>query len=754
MKKSFYYLAVFLWSFAMIYWSISASAQSFFQGTGLVEKPTVTATAGGTTTLTKDSNTVQRFTGSSSQVVTLPDATTIPTGRYFFIANDATAGTISVNDKSNTLVAVVRPGSSSSFRLTAAAASNGTWTTENNYTVASNGGVVFSYSAGGISAAAATNLSWDASNVALNISGPINLKKAGLTNIELNDVVTEANVTGVVNGGLLSINATNTLFDLSAGEGHIVDSTTTPEKFIQIEWSSFTAQSVSGGVASRDFTYILLSEDGTIYQQATEPTPQERRDRIYIGRLNHNNRTSITGASSIPPIAKQVGSQLYDLTSALGSFNISGNVFSANGASMQISKSAGVLFQQSFNWKNSEKNPSTIALDVSTPQNFRYATATTLSGATTATITGAFYDNAGTITSIAGSNNQATVQRIFLLSSGNTIIQYGQTVYGTLADAIANIPYESFTVNPNISAGFGFLQGYLAVTKGATDLSNTSSARFLTAGKFGGGATSGGGGTSTLQSAYNNSPAQPQITVTSTLGALNIADASSTIGSIFRVTDNGASTRYFDVAAAGISTSGNAQISGLTTAGPVTTSSAGLLSSSATLVETFGGTNQSSYTTGDTLYASASNTLSKRAVGATKTALTVSGGVPVWDTTITSDNGSTNMRMEWARIVADAACSIASDISMSSNWITSCTRNATASYTLGMSWTEVPTCNVTAARALDNTRYTVSAWISAISKTSITIQWAANDDQQATILAAIAVADDSGSFALQCIGPR
>lgn len=49
-----------------------------------------------------------------------------------------------------------------------------------------------------------------------------------------------------------------------------------------------------------------------------------------------------------------------------------------------------------------------------------------------------------------------------------------------------------------------------------------------------------------------------------------------------------------------------------------------------TLGATNGGTSQSAYTTGDTLYASASNTLSKLSVGSTGQVLTVSGGVPTW----------------------------------------------------------------------------------------------------------------------------
>jgi hypothetical protein len=45
---------------------------------------------------------------------------------------------------------------------------------------------------------------------------------------------------------------------------------------------------------------------------------------------------------------------------------------------------------------------------------------------------------------------------------------------------------------------------------------------------------------------------------------------------------------------------------------------------------TYGGTNQSTYTTGDLLYASGTNTLSKLAIGSSTQVLTVTGGVPVW----------------------------------------------------------------------------------------------------------------------------
>lgn len=55
-----------------------------------------------------------------------------------------------------------------------------------------------------------------------------------------------------------------------------------------------------------------------------------------------------------------------------------------------------------------------------------------------------------------------------------------------------------------------------------------------------------------------------------------------------------------------------------------------LLTTGAAVTATQGGTSQTTYTTGDILYASASNTLSKLGIGTTGQVLTVTGGVPTW----------------------------------------------------------------------------------------------------------------------------
>ncbi len=105
--------------------------------------------------------------------------------------------------------------------------------------------------------------------------------------------------------------------------------------------------------------------------------------------------------------------------------------------------------------------------------------------------------------------------------------------------------------------------------------------------------------------------------------------ASSTIGA-------GGQTTGLTVSG-GATTTGNQYIGGTLNAGATTLSS---LTLTTALSATNGGTGQSSYTTGDILYASGANTLSKLPIGNAGEVLKIAGGIPSWGTDLSSGGGT------------------------------------------------------------------------------------------------------------------
>lgn len=96
------------------------------QGPALIEGFTSITSAAGTTTLTVASQTKQIVTGSTTQTIVLPDATTLPLGRRFFIINKS-SGTVTVNASGGGLLGTVTGDSQAEVHLRAAGSAAGTW---------------------------------------------------------------------------------------------------------------------------------------------------------------------------------------------------------------------------------------------------------------------------------------------------------------------------------------------------------------------------------------------------------------------------------------------------------------------------------------------------------------------------------------------------------------------------------------------------------------------------------------------------
>jgi hypothetical protein len=138
--------------------------------------------------------------------------------------------------------------------------------------------------------------------------------------------------------------------------------------------------------------------------------------------------------------------------------------------------------------------------------------------------------------------------------------------------------------------------------------------------------SSGGTGQITASAAFN---ALSPITSTGDLIIGNGTNSATRLAigtNAYVLTSNGTTASWQPTSYAGAVTSFQTSISGLTPS----TATTGVVTLAGTVGATSGGTSQSTYTTGDLLYASATNTLSKRAIGTTGYQLTVVSGIPTW----------------------------------------------------------------------------------------------------------------------------
>ena len=574
----------------LIFTSI-AGAQTYIKGPALVEGFSEIATSAGTTTLTKGSQTNQFFTGTSTQTIVLPDATSLPLGRYFLIQNKST-GNITVNMNGGSLLTTVEPESQVKVTVTNIVSPAGVWNVSNSggltgvlgvdkggtgldATTPANGsllignGIDFSLAtltgtanqvnvtngAGTITLSGPQDLATTSSPTFASpiISGDITLSNGSFDNEKVGDLLTVLSSTGVRSGSVMSVNGgDNTKFDISSGVGYIINYSTPGAPTIdRIAIGPFTAQTVTN-LASTDFTWVMINSSGAIVQQSAVPTATQRRQNIVLGRLNHSNRTSLLFTNTLPDFEFSPISQLGDLMDSLGPFNISGNVIIANGANLNLNKSAGTIFHKSFNYSSNTNSPHIVSLGGLTAFSFAYQNQTGGPGTVVSAVDPTTYDVGGTTTTVPNPGSTATVQRVYLFGSNTLRIQRGQATYTNLSAAVQGFNTEPFVISPIIE-NFSVLVAYIAIQKNCTSLQDTSCAKIIPAGKFGSTA-SGGGGTTNLQQAYLNST-QPQITVDSTQLGVQIRDASTPIvSSLFAVQNNAGTSSYLGVDVNGLST--------------------------------------------------------------------------------------------------------------------------------------------------------------------------------------------------------
>lgn len=317
------------------------------------------------------------------------------------------------------------------------------------------------------------------------------LVSVGTPTLDVREVASATISTGITAGGDLSVNAVSpSALDIAPFVGYITSFTADPfnPTITRVNYPGGTFEMDAGALA-RTATAWLMDASFNVTQQATPPTNEQRRTHLFLGVTAQVGGVIIVD-QSLPVILQQPANQFTDLLTALGAFSISGNVVTPNGVNLMINQSSGELFSQAFNHfagavqTNDPHVSTTIA---QTPASFRYVTQNAPTfGPLRTTIDVANYDVGGVVTPIGGGAGSSTIHRVYLFPNNTAteqlVIQYGQTSYSSLANAVAAIGAGTFVPNPLMRAAA--LIGYIAAIRTATDLSNATQATFVAAGKF------------------------------------------------------------------------------------------------------------------------------------------------------------------------------------------------------------------------------------------------------------------------------
>lgn len=350
------------------------------------------------------------------------------------------------------------------------------------------------------------------------------------------------NGTGVLRGGIISL-LSGTEIEGNAGFGEIVFTDNPVGNIaIPVSWDDFT-YTVDTSV---DGIYVLICDDSGVFSQVLIDNYNEatRRDYLTFGTftVSANVTTSCTPfvLSSNEPLQ-----QFFDLLNCLGTIRCKGLDVSPTGANLQVNLSSGIIHAVGSGAQLGGRSQNLTSVNGQSPMVFDRLLGKTntkpVGGTRVDVIDPDFWDDGSGSPVSVGGVNKATIKYVFLLPSPNVAVavMYGQSVYNTLADAVAAGADDNIEV-PELYAKNALLVGRIAVISGASDLSNPDQARFLGGAKFGsglaGGSTGGsGGGGNVIGAASSNAGEVPTFADASGLVLDSNSDVSALSGVLSRI---------------------------------------------------------------------------------------------------------------------------------------------------------------------------------------------------------------------------
>jgi hypothetical protein len=315
--------------------------------------------------------------------------------------------------------------------------------------------------------------------------------------------------TGLLNGGLITTQS-STVYQVSSGSGIIVDLNASlndnPYPTVQyLNWPNLTG-SISAFTSSYQQLFVGIDNTNNLYAQGTPFYNGQVDTLIPVGDVFFQNGSTINGVKTAPGLAYGWKQRSNVFISAFGPLKLSGFTLAASGSSTgSLIIGSGTAFADGQNYTVDPDNPSYI-IDSGTNVSkiFRYYQSgstwvyQTNAGAGFGAIDPANYSNNGTLTGVGAGN--WSIQRVFWFPNSVTkaiVVYYGNAIYATEAEAIANLSIESFVEAPNTAANAVYVGSIVISGNGV--FTNTSTFTILPGGLFRQVGGSGGGGSVVTQ---------------------------------------------------------------------------------------------------------------------------------------------------------------------------------------------------------------------------------------------------------------
>ena len=275
--------------------------------------------------------------------------------------------------------------------------------------------------------------------------------------------------TGLLHGGLITTQS-STVYQISSGSGIIVDLNASlnddPYPTVQfLEWGNLSA-SIAPLTASYQQAFVSIDSGGNIYQQGTPYVSGQFDTEINIGVVLFQNQSTINGVKTQPSLAYGFEQNQNIFNRAFGPLKLSGYTLAPSGSSAySLIVASGTAYAPGSNYTVDPNEPSyTIDGGTNVSKIFRYHQSgstwvyDTNAGAGYTSIDPGQYSDNGTLAAVQP--NEWTIQRVFYFPNSVTkaiVVYYGNEVYGTNSEAIANISIESFVEAPNTAANAIYL---------------------------------------------------------------------------------------------------------------------------------------------------------------------------------------------------------------------------------------------------------------------------------------------------------